>query len=100
MGGNREPTMSTPIDDVLPRFRYGKFQTPRGAVADAEARGRIYVFKNVSELGLTYQVRLLTYRAIQEQRKLILRVPKSSRLSAALGAFVRAHRSNVQIERV
>jgi len=48
---------------IEPKYRYTKRKVARGTLSDAERNGRIYLLKRVTELGLTYQIRLLTYRA-------------------------------------
>lgn len=88
------------MDQVVERFRYTRHQTPRGALADAETRDKLYMFKNVSGLRLTYQIRLMAFRASQENKKLVLRVPKGCKLDRALSAFIKDLRPTVQIERV
>ena len=44
-------------------YRYTRHQVPRGAKADAERDGALFLLKNVSSLRLTYQIRLLTFLA-------------------------------------
>lgn len=57
-------------------YRQTKHQVARGAFTDAENGNEIHVFKNVSALRATYQLRLLLYRASEEGKKLILHAPK------------------------
>ena len=85
---------------LIDQIRHSRFQTPRGALADAETHEAIYLFKNVSKLRLTYQIRLLAFRAAQEGRKLVLRIPKECQVDRALGDFVRAMKPSVRIEKV
>lgn len=82
------------------QLRYTKGQIPRGARPDAEANNAIYLIKNVSFLRATYQVKLLLYRAEQEQRKLILRVPSACKFSDPLRELVSSNKSVLQIQRV
>jgi hypothetical protein len=56
-------------------FRNTSHQVARGSMPDAEAFNRMYLIKNVRKLRATYQIRLLTYRALERGTKLILRVP-------------------------
>lgn len=88
------------MDQVVEQLRYTPHQTPRGALADAETREKLYLFKSVSRLRLTYQIRLLAFRAAQENKKLVLRVPKNCRLDRALSVFIKDLRPIVQVERV
>jgi hypothetical protein len=60
----------------------------------------VYLFKRVSELRLTYQIRLLTFLAAERRARLIIRIPKSSRLSHDLRLFEREHSAVLKIERV
>ena len=88
------------MNQVVERLRYTRHQTPRGALADAETRDRLYVLKNVSVLRLTYQIRLLTYRATQEKKKLVLRIPKICKLDRSLTAFIKELNPVIQVEKV
>jgi len=81
-------------------YRYTKHQVARGARADAERQGALYLLKNVSELRLTYQIRLLTYRASEIRKKLVVRLPKHSTVHYSLRDFCSEHRKTVRIERV
>jgi len=72
----------------------------RGALADAEQYGKIYLFKNVSELRLNYQIRLLAFRAFNENKKLIIQVPKKCKLHSSLKDFVKSFGTNLLIVRV
>jgi hypothetical protein len=47
----------------------------RGAMCDNETHIGFEVFKNVSYLRLTYQLKLLAYRAAKEDKYLIVSVP-------------------------
>ena len=61
-----------------------RHQVPRGARADSEKFNRLYLVKNVGVLRATYQIRLLTFRAVSEGLKLVLRVPKSCQFHSSL----------------
>ena len=71
----------------------------RGALADAETGSLIYLFKNVSELRLTYQIRLLAFRAKNENKKLIIRIPKECRIHSLLSEFSKSLGRVMRIER-
>jgi hypothetical protein len=66
-----------------------RHQTPRSARADAEKLNRLYLIKNVSTLRATYQIRLLTFRAVSEGLKLIIRVPRGCRFESSLLKLIR-----------
>jgi len=53
-------------------------------MADAEKFNRLYLIKNVSKLRATYQIRMLTYRAVNEGLKLVLKVPFSCEFHPSL----------------
>ncbi len=72
-------------------------QVARGARPDAEVANKLYLIKNVSTLHATYQVRLLLYRAISEDKKLIVDVPKHCQLSGPLASLVKENRHHLQI---
>jgi len=80
-------------------FAMTKRHVARGSRPDAEVNNKMYLIKKVSELRITYQIRLLLYRAIQEGTKLVLDVPKSCELSAPLKALVKEHRRNLEVTR-
>ena len=81
------------------QFRYTRHQTPRGARADAEKGKKIYLFKNVSRLHATYQIRLLAYRAYKEGKKLVIQVPKHGEREDSLKEFMKANPGLVVFER-
>ena len=82
-------------------FRYTKRQVARGARPDAsDGGGEFYLLKRVSLLRLTYQIRLLTYMAMQADGHLTIRVPKGARTSTDLRGFLREHRRVVRLEKV
>jgi hypothetical protein len=84
---------------VNPELVYTKHQTARGARADAEVGDKLYLIKNVSELRLTYQIRLLAYAAQSNNKRLVIRLPKQARVHKSLSDFVREFDS-VRIERM
>lgn len=67
---------------------------------DAENTEALYLLKNVSELRLTYQVKLLTYMAHTKGKKLHIRLPSTAKVSPALQEYVRTHSHSIKIERV
>ena len=79
---------------------HGGGPIPRGTLADKETSERIYLFKNVSALHATYQVRLLLYKATTTQRVLVLRVPLSCRLESDLQKLCTEHPSTLVVEEV
>lgn len=82
-------------------FRYTRHQVARGARPDATDGGNNWVLlKFVSELHLTYQIRLLTFAAGQEGARLTIRVPKACRLSRPLRDFVKDNKARVRVEKV
>ena len=81
-------------------YRYTKHQVTRATKADAERNDAYFLIKNVSSLRLTYQIRLLTYRAFETKRKLVIRVPTNCNIHSTLHDFHREHSKLVLIERV
>jgi hypothetical protein len=63
---------------------------PRGTRPDAETAEKIYLIKRVPTLRATYQVRLLLFRAAQQGKKLVLRVPATCQFDDALRELLRA----------
>lgn len=86
--------------DIINQHRYSGFQTMRGALADAEQGDKIFLFKNVSELRLTYQIRLLTFLAIEKRMRLVIQVPNKCRIHISLTNFVKSTGRKVQIKKV
>jgi hypothetical protein len=81
-------------------FKQTKHQTPRGTMADAEQWNALFLLKKVSELRLTYQIRLLTFKAQSQKRKLIIRLPKGARQHSTLKEFIRSMDGLVRVEYV
>jgi len=81
-------------------FRYTRQQTARGSRPDAKVGDTWYLLKNVSRLRLTYQIRLLTFAAMEARARLVVRVPKMCRLSSHLREFVKENKKILTIERV
>jgi hypothetical protein len=76
-----------------------KHQTARGTRPDA-ARGReLILFKNLSDLRLTYQIRLLTYLASQKGLILSIYLPEDAIVHPDLAAFCSEHTAKVRIIR-
>jgi hypothetical protein len=80
------------------QFRYTRHQVPRGSRPDAETLDKIYLIKNVSVLRATYQVKLLTFKAVEIGKKLILKVPKECQFDASLKELIKATEKTVQRE--
>jgi hypothetical protein len=64
-------------------------QVPRSTMADAEKFNRLYLIKNVKKLRATYQIRMLTYRAVNEGLTLVLKVPFSCEFQPSLLRLVK-----------
>ena len=76
-----------------------RHQVPRGTRADAEDSRSLYLIKNVRRMRLTYQIRLLALRALEEGKHLVIVVPKGAALSDPLKAFVAVTRPGIKIQR-
>jgi hypothetical protein len=81
-------------------YRHTKCQVPRGARADAETQDRLFLLKNVSCLRLTYQIRLLAFRATETGRRLIIQVPKQCQIHSSLRDFNHEFEQTVRVEKV
>ncbi|WP_238757547.1 hypothetical protein [Rubinisphaera margarita] len=81
-------------------YRYTKHQVARGTRADAERNDAFFLLKNVTSLRLTYQIRLLTFRAKDTGRKLVIRIPSVCKLHPELRAFQKEHSKTIRIEKV
>jgi len=79
-------------------FKQTSHQVARGSRPDAEAPdGRLFLFKNVSELRATYQIRLLAYLAVKEGRELVIKVPQGCKVHSSLQELTKQYCSNVTI---
>jgi len=73
-------------------LRYTKRRVPRATRPDAVSGKRCYLIKNVPIMRLTYQVRLAAALAQQRSLRLVVVLPKRSRLSGDMRRFVATHR--------
>lgn len=80
-------------------FAYTRHQVARSTRPDGEEYAKLHLIKNVSELVLTYQIKLLTFKATEERKKLTIHVPNVCTIEKALKDFVSANKKVVQIER-
>ncbi len=81
-------------------YKFTKHQIPRGSLPDAESHDKIFLFKNVSLLHATYQIRILTYLAQQKKKSLVIRVPEHFKPFSTLKAFLNEHKGLIKIEKV
>lgn len=80
--------------------RYTKHQVARTTRPDAERNGVLYLIKACSALRLTYQIYLMTYIAISQDRKLVIDVPKRCQLSSALRDWQKKHSQVIRVRKV
>ena len=81
-------------------FRETKHQVSRGSRPDAAAHDKIVLIKRCSELRATYQIRLLTYMAKQQGRKLVIELPKESKIHKSLRELKKTAGATLRVERV
>jgi hypothetical protein len=81
-------------------FRYTKQQVARGTLPDAEKGNEVHLFKNVSKLRATHQIRLHFFRASEEGRTLVLHVPERCVFDVALTTLIDEFSKNVRVLRV
>jgi len=81
-------------------FKNTKHQVARGARPDSENATTMFLFKKVSALRLTYQIRVLAFFAYREAKRLQIVVPRACVLSPRLREFQRANRRVLIIEKV
>ena len=63
--------------------------TPRAVLADAVNERGIYLIKKVRRLTATYQIRLLAYMCLKENKQLVLIVPADCVFDDALESLMR-----------
>ena len=81
-------------------FRYTRHQVARGSRPDLERNDALFLLKNVRCLKLTYQIRLLTFRATDLNKTLIIKVPNSCVLSKELKDFQAGNSEHLRVEKV
>jgi hypothetical protein len=70
-------------------LKYTSHQVPRSSLPDAETIDKIYLIKNVSKLRATYQIRLLTFKAVKTYKTLVLKVPRTCEFDTSLRRLIR-----------
>ncbi len=70
-------------------LKYTRHQVPRSSRPDAETIDRVYLIKNVSTLRATYQVRLLVFKAVESNKRLILKVPNACEFHTSLKDLIK-----------
>jgi hypothetical protein len=83
-----------------PTYRYTRHQVPRGTLPDAQNENAYYLFKNVSVLHATYQVRLLAYHAFKTGKKLVIQVPQRCRKAETLRRLMKDNPNLIRFEKV
>jgi hypothetical protein len=71
----------------------------RGSMPDAENAKALYLLKNVSELRLTYQIKLLAYMAKTKNKRLYIRLPASATIHPTLRDYIREREGLIRLER-
>ena len=82
-----------------PKFAYTQHQCPRGSRPDADVDGKLYLIKKVTEMRLTYQVKMLTYSAQRSGKVCVIRLPQRAVLNESLKEFVQNSNGLLKIER-
>jgi hypothetical protein len=80
-------------------FRYTKHQVARGAFPDAQKNSEIYLFKKVSTLRATYQIKLLTFLASEAGQRLIISVPKDFKSHPSLTRLINEFPKTLRIKK-
>ena len=64
-----------------------------------ETHDKLVLIKRVSEMRVTYQIRLLTYLALQSGRKLIIELPENAKIHRTLRAYREEFANTIRIVR-
>ena len=80
-------------------FRYTQHQVARGARPDAENQTQLFLFKKVSRLRATYQVRLLLFQAMTTGRTLVIVLPRGGQVDRTLKELSKRAPKHLVIER-
>jgi hypothetical protein len=78
---------------------YTRHQVPRATMADGENSDTLVLVKRVSFLRLTYQIRLLCYLATKKGKKLIIKLPKHTKINNSLRKFIKENSKFIKIEK-
>lgn len=78
--------------------RHSSYGLMRGARSDAENDECIWLIKNCMQLGCTYQIKLLAFKAMQMRKFLILKVPVACDFDKGLRELVEAARGTIRRE--
>lgn len=70
-------------------YKYTSRQVARSALPDGERLNKMYLIKSVSSLRATYQIRLLTFKAVTEGKQLVICVPERCRFEDDLAKLIR-----------
>lgn len=74
-------------------------QSARGSMPDRIRGNDWLLIKNCSELFLTYQIRLLTFFAVQSNAKLRISISADCKLSDSLTEFISKYSNSICVER-
>lgn len=74
-------------------------KTPRGSKPSWVDESSFGLIKACSELRATYQIRLLLFMAMRDQKQLVLQVPKKCKLRKDLKALKKQHSKILKINR-
>lgn len=80
-------------------FKLTRRQVARGAQPDAETYDKLLVQKSARSLRATYQIRLLLYRALRENKKLVLAVKKDCIFHDDLRYLLKKYAKEIQVVR-
>lgn len=81
-------------------YEYTRYQVARGSRPDATTAGNdFFLFKNTSSLRATYQIRLLTFMAQQKGIKLIISLPKGTKIHPTIDHLRKNTGKTIKIER-
>lgn len=81
------------------RYRYTRHYVARGARADAERGKEMILIKRATRLRATYQIRLLSYCAYRDGKRLIIEVSRHCTIEQDLRQLVRAWPKHIAIRR-
>ncbi|MCP4308110.1 MAG: hypothetical protein GY788_25195 [bacterium] len=80
-------------------WKYTRQQVARGSRPDDVGQNDWLLIKTCSLLRLTYQIRLLTFFAIEKKTRLTVVCRADVKLSDPLAAFLEQHKRHVRLDR-
>ena len=84
------------IRKLFSRPRSAQQERFRAILPDAQDSTRVVLYKACAELRLTYEIKLATYFALKEGRRLVIALPTTSSVHPTAQSYFREHRVEIR----